>query len=311
MSAAVEHITIVGAGRVGASLAVDLAPLTRFGSVTVVGRRPAPPPLLAGRGDVGYREIAVGGALPDPLLPERTGAAVLLFCVPDDALAGLAARWGRELASSRGAPRLALHTSGVHPAAVLAPLRSAGAAIAGWHPLLALAGPRQGAFRSATFGVEGDDEATAWGSELARELGARVVRVRPEAKALYHAAAVFGANYVVACLSVAADLLDRSLETEPGPQEVPPDRALRALLPLVRSAVENVAAAGLRAGVTGPIVRTDVETVRGHLDTLDPATRALYRALGAALLRSRGAGPSDDEAYARLRQLLEADEGRG
>ena len=77
---------------------------------------------------------------------------------------------------------------------------------------------------------------------------------------MYHAAAVFASNYAVALLAVAEQLMVRA--------GVGAADAQAALARLAAGAVENVAAHGPIAALTGPIVRGDAETVERHLTRL-------------------------------------------
>jgi predicted short-subunit dehydrogenase-like oxidoreductase (DUF2520 family) len=69
-----------------------------------------------------------------------------------------------------------------------------------------------------------------------------------------------------------------------------------------------IASRPLPEALTGPVARGDVETVRRHLESLaaEPELQALYRALGAELLRLE-LGHSSETASA-LRELLGAAE---
>ncbi len=306
-----EHLFVVGPGRVGGSLALDLAHAGRFESVTVVGRREAPPDPIARSDRIRYVAAGGDGAVAEAL-GETGPPQALVFCVPDDRLREVVAAWAADVPPA-AKPRYAVHTSGLHDAETLAPLRRHGAAVASWHPLLAIGTPRRGRFRSCTFGVEGDPEAVEWASGVSLELGATAVRVRSEAKALYHAAAVYGSNFLIACLAVAARLLADSLERSPagGPEgrsAAGPDESLTHLVPLARSALDSLAASGLARGATGPVTRGDVGTIARHLEALDPAARRLYRALAAELLRLDQAG-LPEETRGRLAALLESEEG--
>lgn len=287
-----SSVVIVGAGRVGCSLAIDLAGGGRVGEVLVLGRTEAAdrPQVLEGPG-IDYGTV--------PALAREAGGSILVFCVPDDALEEAAAGWAA--AVSRGAaraPAVALHTSGRHRPAVLAPLRALDAAVGGCHPLVAVSSPGPGRFAGVAFGVDGDPLALERAGELARRVGGFPLRVRPEARVLYHAAAVFGANFPSACLAVARDLLSDSLA--PGANEA---RVLDALLRLARSALDNLEREGLPEGLTGPVVRGDAGTVEAHIAALDPARRTLYRALGSELLRARD-DRLPEEIVRRLRRLL-------
>lgn len=285
---------VVGSGRVGWSLASAIHEVDLFSGVTLVGRRPRPP--VETPSALTYASTG-GEPLPARLGPEgHGGISLLVFCVADDLLVDLSTTWARALRAADLPVGVALHTSGLHPATALAGLASDGTAVGSWHPLLALARPRRDAFRGVTIGVEGDDEAVELGAEIARRIGASPIRVDPGRKASYHAAAVFASNYLVACLAVAARELRESCLEEAGLDE---------LLPLARSAVDNLESAGLEAGATGPVARGDVGTVATHLEALDPTTRSLYRALARELIAAVG-GRLDLASRERLLELLEA-----
>jgi predicted short-subunit dehydrogenase-like oxidoreductase (DUF2520 family) len=68
---------------------------------------------------------------------------------------------------------------------------------------------------------------------------------------------------------------------------------LAAYLDLARSTLANVEALGPAAALTGPVVRGDWETVRGHLAVLAPEDRAAYLALAAEAARLTGADGLD------------------
>jgi predicted short-subunit dehydrogenase-like oxidoreductase (DUF2520 family) len=302
-------VAIVGAGRIGLSLAADLSQAGPSVSVSVVGRSTQAPPFLDGLRGVTYQTL--GGATATELLCSMPLPEVLVFAVPDDSLAAVAREWVEAMSTTRRRrrkarhPELALHTSGLHAAEVLAPLRALGTDVASWHPLVAVARPRRGAFQGISVGIEGDAAAVDRAAELARQVGARSVRVRPDRKALYHTAAVFGSNYVVACLSVALRQLKESCVDEV---------RLPDLLPLARSAVENLVGTELAEGATGPLVRGDEGTVASHLAALDPAARSLYRALAGELLDAAGdrLSPATHERIARMLEAgAAADEERG
>lgn len=304
-------LTIIGAGRVGLSLAVDLATPLRFGRVTVIGRASEVPALLGARTDIGYRTVSPDTLLPDPRVQEEALGGSLIFCVSDDDLAPVATAWGSALkGNGPEALQHAVHTSGLHRCDTLSSLRGCGASLASWHPIIALPRPRRGAFRLITFGVEGDREAVAWVRALTEDLGAESVLVDPNAKALYHLAAVYGSNYLVACLAVACNHLERSLARVEPPAGAGEERALRHLLPLARSAIENLGESGLAAGATGPVARGDVGTIERHLEALDPRGQNLYRLLGAELLRVLEAQLPED-ARAPMSELLGTGEGKG
>jgi predicted short-subunit dehydrogenase-like oxidoreductase (DUF2520 family) len=137
------------------------------------------------------------------------------------------------------------------------------------HPLVPLPNGEVGAARlcsGVTFAVAGD----AVAHEIAATLGGRTVVVADEDRAAYHAAACIAANHVVALLG----------QVERVAVSVGLD--LESFLPLTRAAVDDVAALGAQAALTGPARRGDWATLSRHLDALGESERPGYQA-GAAL----------------------------
>lgn len=229
----------------------------------------------------------------------RSSASTVVFCVPDDALAAAAAARAPMLATAareEGPAPVALHTSGVHPASILDPLRQLGYAVAAWHPLTVVDRPAGAALLGVTWGLEGDAEAVERAEALTEALAGRTLRLAADQHARYHAAAVFASNFVVACLGVATDELREAVDrSTPAASD---DPAVGSLLPLARAAIDAVARGGVRRGLTGPVVRGDVGTVRRHLEALDGERRELYQALARELLRLAGPDLPPDRAAA-------------
>lgn len=270
-----ERVVFVGPGRLGLALGQALLDAGAVVALEYWGRRPEPPahPLFH-EGRAGYRF----GLHP---VPPDTGA--LFLTVPDDILGELA----HAVAGQGEAPPgcVAFHCSGALSGELLGPLHARGFAVGTFHPLQAVAHSVTGARRlpGSAVALSGELPAVTTGRHLAGALGSAVLEIPVARRPLYHAAAVLASNGVVALLGVAARLL-----AEAG---AAPDAALPALLPLTRGAVENVAELGLEAGLTGPAVRGDLETVSLHLRSLEGVDREVYRAIGLVLTelaRDRG-----------------------
>ena len=84
--------------------------------------------------------------------------------------------------------------------------------------------------------------------------------------------------------------------------------ALAIYVPLIRQALANAEAMGIGDALTGPFVRGDVGTVRGHLQALRGWLRALSRCTAprprASWTWPLGRGDLDEEQAAPLRRLL-------
>lgn len=110
---------------------------------------------------------------------------------------------------------------------------------------------------------------------IAAEAGARFAEIAPEHKLLYHAAAVFGSNYVAALLDIAEALI--------GIDGVRDDLAA-----LAQSAIANWRAHPGPQRFTGPAARGDRQVLEGHLAALRerPELAEIYRLLARTILAS-------------------------
>lgn len=216
-------------------------------------------------------------------------AQVILVATPDaaiqDAATRLVAALEMRAACHTGeAERVALHTSGARRATELAPLKTWGYALGSVHPLESCPSPDAGLqrLRDANWGVEGEAAALGAARKIVESCGGRAFEIRPEMKALYHAAACVAANYAYVLLQVASNWFESAGVGKQG--------AAAASLALMRGAVANAEALGLPAALTGPIERGDVSTVTDHVRVLaegagGPEGLALYRLLGAEAVR--------------------------
>ena len=138
------------------------------------------------------------------------------------------------------------------------------------HPLRAL--PPVGTpsdLAGALLVFEGNHREVA--ERIAAEVGARFASVDARQKALYHAAAVFGSNYVAAVLDIAEQLMERA-----GIDGARPD-----LIALAESAMRNWSAHAGGERFTGPAARGDHATLERHLQALgnDPQLMSIYELL--------------------------------
>jgi predicted short-subunit dehydrogenase-like oxidoreductase (DUF2520 family) len=139
------------------------------------------------------------------------------------------------------------------------------------HPLVSMPSAAVGAvrLRGATFAVAGDPMV----DEVIEALGGRSFTVADADRAAYHAAACIASNHLVALLGQ----VERVAATVGLP--------LDAYLPLVRATLDNVAALGPVAALTGPAARGDQVTIDAHVAALAPDERDAYLAMVAMAQR--------------------------
>lgn len=285
-----DRLVICGPGRVGLSLGAALVGSRTVDALTYIGRGMEPPPHPL----FDSREPAVDYRVGPQPLPE--GTTILVLAVPDRALAEVA----YDFAMAGPAPSgcAALHVSGALSADVLAPLNGAGYAVGSIHPLQSLADPWDGVRRltGASFAVAGEPTALAAARRLVRGLDGVDFVVVNRDRPVYHAAAVFASNYVVALADTAIRLFEQA--------GVPAASAPDAVRSLMRGTLDNLEHLGVTSALTGPVARGDVDTVRMHLARLSLEDRQLYCALGRRTLAiARAAGLTDERAD-ELERLL-------
>ncbi len=238
-----------------------------------------------------------GGHVASVAFEELPALAVrILIAVPDDAIAQVA----EELAHGGMTAGVVLHTCGTRSVDVLQPLIGRGVVCGVLHPLQTVATPEQGvqALPGAACAVIANGAAAAWAREIVALLGGEVLEIRPERQPLYHVAAVMASNYVVALVDAAVILM--------GEAGIDRSQALRALAPLLTASAANALALTPAGALTGPIERSDLQTIEAHLRALDRApqtVRELYRnAARHTLELARRKNPATD--YSALERLL-------
>jgi predicted short-subunit dehydrogenase-like oxidoreductase (DUF2520 family) len=207
-----------------------------------------------------------------PLLPEALDdAGLVLFALPDRVIS-------ETLSSLREAiPDAAVlfHSSGSLTSAVFA--RPSCFSL---HPLRSLSpvGTEKLDLTGTLFTWEGDPATFELAGRIVSAAGGVLRRVDPHRKLLYHAAAVFGSNYVAALLEEARLMME----------EAGLDDTRESLAMLAGSAISNWASSTEAGGFTGPIRRGDPSLVADHLRALadDPDRLEIYRLLGLSVLRA-------------------------
>ena len=266
-----SEVSIIGAGRLGTTLAVALAGCG-YSIQSLVARRAQSARKAANLLDADTQVLAA------KQLRSLNAADLFLITVPDDQIPEVA-RALSEIHANRKVT--ALHTSGALSSDVLAPLREKGWQTGSIHPLMSVSGTRDGeaSLRGAFWSVEGDRSALRLGKEIVRDLGGTSFSIRSEDKPLYHAAAVMVSGNVTALFDVAIEML--------GECGLDRKTARSILLPLIASTVRNLETKDPAQALTGTFSRGDVETVKRHVTALKklPDALELYRLLGQRSLK--------------------------
>ena len=239
-----------------------IAPPRALRHVCVIGAGRLGTLLVAG---LAATPLRVDGPLQRGQSPDAAADAVLL-CVPDAEIATAAGAITRGPLLGHCSGASGLEVLGARPAFSL-------------HPLMTVAsGARPEILVGAAAAIDGSTaDALAVAADLAAALGLSPISIAPADRVAYHTAASVAANFLVTVEAAA----ERIGATAGLPRA--------ALVPLVRAAVENWAAAGSRQALTGPVARGDEATVAHQraavaqrtpdllelFDALTVATRAL------------------------------------
>jgi len=266
--AAKPTIAIVGPGRLGSALAVELKRAGYKISEIVEGNS------VQSRRKAGRLARKVG-AHASIGSASSLDSDVVWFCVPDREIVTAA----HQLASvTDWKGRIAFHASGALASSKLSALRKRGASVASVHPLMTFVDKSAPSLKGVPFAIEGDAAAVQTARRIVRKLGGSAFLIGREHKAAYHAWGAFTSPLLIALL-VTAERVARSAG-------LTDDRARKNMLPIVRQTIANYEALGAAGAFSGPLVRGDVETVRQHLRVLKdvPGARAVYLALARTTL---------------------------
>jgi len=213
---------------------------------------------------------------------------LLLICVPDGAIAGVAGALAGLGGSWMGTT--VLHTSGALGSDVLQPLAEMGAQTGSFHPMQTFPvatdhDDSDDLFRGITIGIEGSPAALANMKRLSTALAAEPLEIAGEHKALYHAAAVMASNFNTALLHTAQSIWDGAVGGR-----VPFARAIK---PLVLQSVANALRDGPEQALTGPFARGDTDTIALHVTALKasaPDLIPVYCAMAVEAVHTARAG---------------------
>ncbi len=282
-------VSVVGLGRVGTALAVALKE-KGYIVQSLVDK------------DVQALERAQlllgGGVSASPSLDEVVLAETFLITVKDDTISQVA-----PILRSRFPQSLLVHTSGLHPSHIL----GNGPRLA-MHPLQSFASVKEALenLPASLFSLEGDTRGLEWGRKVVESFGGQFMELEASQKPLYHLAACIASNYLITLLHEALGAM-----TAAGMDR---EKVLRGLVALMRSTLRNAENLGVPQALTGPMVRGDVGTIKGHLQALvgHESLKEFYTFLGRKTLEMirEGGLTTSPESLAAMEALINMESSR-
>jgi predicted short-subunit dehydrogenase-like oxidoreductase (DUF2520 family) len=175
------------------------------------------------------------------------------------------------------------HASGMLTARALAPVAERGATVFSFHPLQTF--PRDfrpkdivPTARGIYYAVDGTPKAVKTARQFARKLEGKVIVVKPEMRAFYHAACVVGSNHLTTVMSILESMFKRFGSSEKD--------FFKVFQPILISTLRNVKLSSPQAALTGPVARGGVETVAGHFASIKKLAPELLPYFGTLTLET-------------------------
>ncbi|MFZ5354441.1 MAG: Rossmann-like and DUF2520 domain-containing protein [Bacillota bacterium] len=197
------------------------------------------------------------------------------------------------------------HMSGALPSDILGSAAEKGCCTYSVHPLISIADSGfDGMFDNAVFFIEGNNKSLSTITGLVSRTNNKYHIISPEKKALYHASACIASNYLVTVADTALSCLeDIGINHSDG---------IEALMPLIKSTIENIGRLGTASALTGPIARGDAKTVSRHIEAFGSNKSniaRLYSFLGIHTLElAKQKKLKDTEKITALEKLLRGGE---
>ena len=283
-------ISIIGAGRLGSSLAIALSQ-RHFNVAAVSTRRLQHRTWL--REQLSEAHVCETAA-------EAASVADIVFVTTSDSVIEEVCRqvdWRSDQA--------VVHCSGVLGLEVLHSASSASATVGAFHPLQTFPNPDPNQLLCGiTFAIESDDEHFEnWLSNLADRFGGRAISISgTEERAAYHASAVLACGLLAGLAGISAEMWSRF--------GIERSDAIAMMAPMITSTAAQVAEKGMPGALTGPYTRGDVETIRRHLEATKLHSLDLSRAYAALALAqlhiAAEQGGIDDSLQREIREILES-----
>ncbi|MGC2400730.1 MAG: DUF2520 domain-containing protein [Acidobacteriaceae bacterium] len=203
----------------------------------------------------------------------QLNADVLWLCVPDSAIARVASRIVKHRGPRGLKGQIVVHSSGALNKQVLEVAAHAGASVAAVHPMMTFPTRMPVPLQSVPFAIESDAGARRLLGALVRRLGGRPLAIPSAHKTLYHLAGMFSSPLLVSHLAAAQELAEEA--------GLKPAQARQVIEPIIRVTIDNFFREGGGKSFSGPLARGDAETIRLHLQALQPhpMLAGVYRSL--------------------------------
>lgn len=193
--------------------------------------------------------------------------------------------------------KIVCHCSGALSSYIFEGVRDLNAYAYSLHPVLAIYDKLSSytLLKGACFTLEGSLEKLNVMQTMIEQAGNKTYIISTENKVLYHCAAVFTSNFMVALAQIGLDLLNDCGFDE---------QSSSILFPLMTANIQSIVSHGTTKALTGPVERCDIETITNHLSKLTGEEKELYILLSKKLISiSKVKNPNIN--YQKLELIME------
>lgn len=239
-----EHILIIGYGKLGSHLYCALKSAGKRYAVTVIKNKKPNAAVLK-------KQI------------EKAG--IIFICVQDSNITGAVKLIDKTSAELKG--KFVFHTSGALTSDELAPLSKNGAYTASFHPVQTFekkAIRQTDRFKEIYIALEGNKTAVKKAVQVAKQLRSNSFIIKKENKVYHHICCVMASNYLTVLNSKIEEAGSKKIQIN-GFNKL---KFFNIYMPLALQTLRNISILGPKASLTGPIERNDAGTLESHLKAL-------------------------------------------
>ncbi len=293
MSEGSASFSVVGAGRVGTSLALALV-RTGFRCASIVARQTTTRAVL--------RRRLLRSDILKSISDLKDNFQFVIIAVRDGEIRSVADLLGANR-NIEWRDKIVFHTSGVVELDALDKLKARGANIGAFHPLAPFASKfASQKARSIFYDFAGDKKSLRLARELAHRLESRLFVLKSEReRTMLHVASVLASNFTVIAARTSEEMAAGIIGS--GNSKSVIDR-------LLSDTVDNIFSKKGYEALTGPLARGDINVIQKHLRILenDPPLLQFYKSsalLGIESLLKTNLQNARDSRLIRIKKLLE------
>ena len=241
-----SKIAIIGAGRLGGSLALALSS-SSYNVTSVFSRTFDSAVKLSDE---------MNNCFPSDNLQKAVEVADIVFITtPDDVISNVASSvsWSKEQA--------VIHCSGVSGIELFEDIDSP-IELGAFHPMQTFSTIKDGSksMQGITFAIDGTEKIVPYLKELTKSFKSNFVMVPSKYKPIYHLTGTLMGNLLLEYVAIAAKLWEHIGYDQ--------KKGIQSLIPMMRQVADNLETIGLPEALAGPYVRGDIGTIVKHLEIL-------------------------------------------